>query len=59
MCVQDAAGIVTAQGGRLFQCKDKGLVRDVFTLDRMKRQVGNMGVGHGMRACTRMNGYLR
>ncbi|HNB20340.1 MAG TPA: amidophosphoribosyltransferase, partial [Agitococcus sp.] len=27
---QDAAGIVTAQDGRLFLRKDNGMVRDVF-----------------------------
>jgi amidophosphoribosyltransferase len=43
---QDAAGIVTTQGGRLFLRKDNGLVRDVFHTRHMKHLVGNMGIGH-------------
>ncbi|MAS10205.1 amidophosphoribosyltransferase [Salinisphaera sp.] len=43
---QDAAGIVTTDGGRLFLRKDNGLVRDVFRTDHMLRLQGNAGVGH-------------
>ena len=43
---QDAAGIVTCDGGKLFLRKDNGLVRDVFTTQHMVNLRGNMGVGH-------------
>ncbi|GAB3683073.1 amidophosphoribosyltransferase [Salinisphaera aquimarina] len=43
---QDAAGIVTTCGGKLFLRKDNGLVRDVFRTDHMLRLQGNAGVGH-------------
>lgn len=43
---QDAAGIVTTEGGKLFLRKDNGLVRDVFHTRHMKHLVGNMGIGH-------------
>jgi amidophosphoribosyltransferase len=44
---QDAAGIVTNDGDRLYLHKDNGLVRDVFSKDEyMIRLRGNMGVGH-------------
>ncbi len=44
---QDAAGIVTNDGDRLYLHKDNGLVRDVFNKDEsMIRLRGNMGVGH-------------
>ncbi|WP_297927208.1 amidophosphoribosyltransferase, partial [uncultured Agitococcus sp.] len=43
---QDAAGIVTAQEGRLFLRKDNGMVRDVFHTRHMLRLVGNFGIGH-------------
>ena len=43
---QDAAGIVTTDGGKLFLRKDNGLVRDVFRTDHMVRLAGNAGVGH-------------
>jgi amidophosphoribosyltransferase len=43
---QDAAGIVTSDGTRLFLRKGNGLVRDVFQLDHMQRLVGRMGIGH-------------
>lgn len=38
---------MTSKGGHLFQCKEKGLVRDVFTFERTSRLIGNMGIGHG------------
>lgn len=43
---QDAAGIVTCEGDRLFLRKDNGMVRDVFRNRHMRRLVGNMGIGH-------------
>lgn len=43
---QDAAGIVTCDGDRLFLRKDNGMVRDVFQSRHMRRLVGNMGIGH-------------
>ncbi len=43
---QDAAGIVTCQGERLFLRKDMGLVRDVFQARHMIQLRGNNGVGH-------------
>ncbi|MGD2113231.1 MAG: class II glutamine amidotransferase, partial [Gammaproteobacteria bacterium] len=43
---QDAAGIITCDGGRLHLRKDNGLVRDVFHTRHMRRLQGNMGIGH-------------
>ena len=43
---QDAAGMVTADNGRLFMRKDNGMVRDVFGQQHMERLRGNMGIGH-------------
>ncbi|KAJ2083232.1 amidophosphoribosyltransferase [Coemansia sp. RSA 988] len=44
---QDAAGIVTCgHKGRLFQCKGNGMVRDVFTPQRLVALSGYMGVAH-------------
>jgi len=43
---QDAAGIVTTNGQRMFLRKDNGLVRDVFRTDHMLRLTGNAGIGH-------------
>ncbi|KAJ1833119.1 amidophosphoribosyltransferase [Coemansia sp. RSA 2711] len=44
---QDAAGIVTCgHKGRLFQCKGNGMVRDVFTPQRLMALSGYMGVAH-------------
>ena len=43
---QDAAGMMTEQGGRLFLRKSKGLVRDVFQERHMLKLHGNMGIGH-------------
>ena len=43
---QDAAGIVTYDGGRLHLRKDNGLVRDVFENRHMLRLTGTMGIGH-------------
>eukprot|EP01134_Creolimax_fragrantissima_P002774 CFRG2774T1 len=43
---QDAAGIVTSAGGKLFQRRDKGLVRDVFGKDALKSLRGHMGIAH-------------
>lgn len=43
---QDAAGIVTCDGGRLYQRKDNGMVKDVFRTRHMRDLRGNMGIGH-------------
>lgn len=44
---QDAAGIVTCgPGGRFYQCKANGMVRDVFDGNSLARLRGPMGVGH-------------
>jgi amidophosphoribosyltransferase len=43
---QDAAGIVTYEGGRLHLRKDSGLVRDVFQTRHMLKLKGNMGIAH-------------
>lgn len=43
---QDAAGIVTTDGKRMYLRKANGLVRDVFRTDHMLRLAGNAGVGH-------------
>ncbi len=43
---QDAAGIMTSEHGRLFQRKDKGLVKDVFHTRHMRQLHGTMGIGH-------------
>ncbi|BAU47304.1 amidophosphoribosyltransferase [Sulfurifustis variabilis] len=43
---QDAAGIMTSDGKRVYLRKDNGLVRDVFQQRHMEGLVGNMGIGH-------------
>jgi len=43
---QDAAGIITCEGGHLHLRKNNGLVRDVFHSRHMFRLHGNMGLGH-------------
>ncbi len=43
---QDAAGIVTSDGGRLNLRKANGLVRDVFHKRHMMQLPGRMGIGH-------------
>ncbi len=43
---QDAAGIITSDGERVFLRKDIGLVRDVFRTRHMQQLQGNMGIGH-------------
>lgn len=43
---QDAAGIVTSEGGTLYLRKDMGLVRDVFQAEHMASLAGNMGIAH-------------
>ncbi len=44
---QDAAGIITNEGNRLYLRKENGLVRDVFNADEhMLKLRGNMGIGH-------------
>ena len=43
---QDAAGIATSDGNRVYLQKDNGLVRDVFDSEQMSNLVGNMGIAH-------------
>ncbi|CAE6466270.1 unnamed protein product [Rhizoctonia solani] len=44
---QDACGIVTCgKGGRFYQCKANGMVRDVFDTRSVETLLGWMGVGH-------------
>lgn len=44
---QDAAGIITNEGDRLYLRKENGLVRDVFSKDEyMTRLRGPLGIGH-------------
>jgi amidophosphoribosyltransferase len=43
---QDAAGIVTADGGKFHMHKGMGMVRDVFRTRDMRNLVGNAGIGH-------------
>lgn len=43
---QDAAGIMTCEGDRMYMRKDNGLVRDVFHTRHMLRLPGSMGIGH-------------
>lgn len=43
---QDAAGIVTSYGKKLYLRKSNGLVADVFRTRHMKRLIGSMGLGH-------------
>lgn len=43
---QDAAGIMTCDGGRFHQRKSNGLVRDVFRAHHMQTLKGTYGVGH-------------
>ncbi len=43
---QDAAGIVTAEGGKFHMHKGMGMVRDVFRTRDMRNLVGNAGIGH-------------
>ena len=43
---QDAAGIMTSDGERVYLRKDNGLVRDVFRERDMLQLKGGMGIGH-------------
>ncbi|HSH41554.1 MAG TPA: amidophosphoribosyltransferase [Arenicellales bacterium] len=43
---QDAAGIMTCDGNRVYLRKDNGLVRDVFRTRHMQHLAGSMGIGH-------------
>ncbi|MDD9857652.1 MAG: amidophosphoribosyltransferase, partial [Gammaproteobacteria bacterium] len=43
---QDAAGIMTSDGNRVYLRKDNGLARDVFHTRHMRQLKGSMGVGH-------------
>jgi len=43
---QDAAGIATCSGSRMFLHKDTGLVREVFRIQNLEGMSGTMGIGH-------------
>ncbi|MCZ6856196.1 MAG: amidophosphoribosyltransferase [Gammaproteobacteria bacterium] len=43
---QDAAGMTTTDGSKLYTRKDNGLVRDVFQQHHMQILPGNIGIGH-------------
>ena len=43
---QDAAGMVTCDGHRLYLRKNNGMVRDVFHTRHMLNLKGHMGIGH-------------
>ncbi len=43
---QDAAGVLTSDGSRVYLRKDNGLVRDVFQQRHMLGLKGHMGIGH-------------
>jgi amidophosphoribosyltransferase len=43
---QDAAGILTSDGSRVYLRKDNGLVRDVFRQQHMVGLKGRLGIGH-------------
>jgi amidophosphoribosyltransferase len=53
---QDAAGIVTLQGGKVFMHKAKGMVRDVFRTRNMRALPGTAGLGQ-VRYPTAGNAY--
>jgi len=43
---QDAAGIVTSDGKRLYMQRNNGLISNVFHSKHMRMLKGNMGIGH-------------
>ncbi|MGB0592529.1 MAG: amidophosphoribosyltransferase [Myxococcota bacterium] len=43
---QDAAGIATIQGDRIYMRKNNGLVKDVFRTRHMHELIGSAGIGH-------------
>jgi amidophosphoribosyltransferase len=43
---QDAAGIVTSDGGTFYMHKNNGLVQDVFQTRHMRSLLGNVGIAH-------------
>ncbi|HVZ42513.1 MAG TPA: amidophosphoribosyltransferase [Ramlibacter sp.] len=53
---QDAAGIVTQQGRKVYMHKAKGMVRDVFRTRNMRALPGNVGMGQ-VRYPTAGNAY--
>ena len=55
---QEAAGIVTSNGERLFAHRQLGLVQDVFGADRLARLPGNAAIGH-VRYSTTGEGHVK
>jgi len=43
---QEAAGIVSSNGGQLFVHRGMGLVQDVFTADQLEKLPGSSAIGH-------------
>ena len=43
---QDAAGIATTGGERIYLRKQNGLVKDVFRTRDMRELIGELGIGH-------------
>ncbi len=43
---QDAAGIVTCDGNKIYQHKGNGLVRESFAAEHLTRLTGQYGIGH-------------
>jgi amidophosphoribosyltransferase len=43
---QDAAGMTTTDGHRIYLRKSEGMVRDVFHTRHMRQLLGNVGIGH-------------
>ncbi len=43
---QDAAGIITSDGDKVYMRRDNGLVREVFHTRHMRQLLGNMGIAH-------------
>ncbi len=49
---QEAAGIVSSDGKRLYAQKSMGLVADIFTEDRIKNLPGHAAIGHNRYSTT-------
>ena len=43
---QEGAGMVVAKDGKLTGMKGEGLVKEVFTAEKMKNLYGNAAIGH-------------
>src|SRR3954454_9833982 len=43
---QESAGIVSTDGGRLYQSREMGHVNDIFSADKLKLLPGSSAIGH-------------